>query len=216
MASPSERLILASASVVRARLLRAAGVDPVIEPAQIDEPAIKRALRDRGGNAGECALALAESKAAFVSARHPSAVVIGADQILVCRAEWFDKPADLPAVRHQLQVLRSNCHLLETAACAVKAGGWLWTAAAAPRLIMREFKEVSRRLSLSRGRCDLGFCQRLSLRRPRGPVVRANRGRLFRNSRLAEDPCDRFFGGTRSTRSLRPVPIFRWLPVSVC
>jgi septum formation protein len=142
MASPSERLILASASVARARLLRAAGVDPMIEPAQIDEAAIKRVFHDRGGDAGECALALAESKAAFVSARHPGAVVIGADQILVCGAEWLDKPADLLAARRQLQVLRSNHHVLETAACAVKGCERLWTAAAAPRLIMRDFSDL--------------------------------------------------------------------------
>jgi nucleoside triphosphate pyrophosphatase len=139
MASLNERLILASASATRAHLVRAAGIDAAIEPVEIDEASIKQRFRARGGSARECALALAEAKAAAVSAHHPCAIVIGADQILICCEEWFDKPADLAAARCQLQVLRGNCHVLETAACAIKGGERLWMATAVPRLRTRDF-----------------------------------------------------------------------------
>jgi septum formation protein len=142
MASPSERLILASASYARARLLRCSGVDFAVEPAQIDETSLKRRFRAVDRSASDCALALAEAKARWVSARHPRALVIGADQILVCGSEWFDKPEDLGAARGQLRALRGRTHVLETAVCAVRADERQWRVADAPRLTMREFGDA--------------------------------------------------------------------------
>jgi len=139
MGSPNERLILASASPVRARLLKAAAVDFAVEAAMVDEDAVKRGFRAQGRSAADCALALAEAKARRISARHPQALVIGADQILVCAMEWFDKPEDLAGARRQLRALRGRTHTLETAVCAVLAGEQLWNFASAPQLTMREF-----------------------------------------------------------------------------
>jgi len=95
MAATAERIILASASLARAGLLRSAGVDFTGEPAAIDESRLKRAARRRGESATSCAIALATEKACVVSRRYPEALVIGADQILAIGTEWFDKPADL-------------------------------------------------------------------------------------------------------------------------
>src|SRR5258705_13035610 len=108
MAAMAEPIILASASVARARLLEAAGVPFSIEPADIDETRTKRAARDAGQSPMACALALAADKARHVSARHPVALVIGADQILVAGDEWFDKPKNLAEARTQLQSVRGR------------------------------------------------------------------------------------------------------------
>lgn len=140
-ASLSDRLILASASPVRARLLHCAGVDFAVQPAEIDEAAIKRRFRQDGCHPRDCAVALAAAKAEQVSARFRQAVVIGADQILICGAEWFDKPANAAEARHQLQVLRGRSHVLETAVCAIGDGTRLWAAASSPRLTMRKFSD---------------------------------------------------------------------------
>jgi septum formation protein len=88
----TEGLILASASIARAQLLAAAGLDFRVEPAVLDEASLKRARRADGDDAAGCALALAEAKARHVAARSNRALVIAADQILVCRQVWFDKP----------------------------------------------------------------------------------------------------------------------------
>jgi septum formation protein len=136
-----EKLILASASLVRARLLAAAGVDFRVELAEIDEAIVKRAFRSDYGTPGDCALALAEAKARSVSHRHPCALVVGADQILVCGSEWYDKPAHADAARAQLQSLRGRRHLLATAACAVVSGERVWHHACAPELTMRNFSD---------------------------------------------------------------------------
>jgi septum formation protein len=142
MGHSTERLILASASVARAKLLAAAGVEFLVEPAHIDERALKAKLAVDGAGADRCALALAEAKAVTLSECYRDALIIGADQILVCDGRWFDKPADLSEARRQLMVLRGGSHVLETAVCGVRNGERLWQAASAPRLTMRWFSDA--------------------------------------------------------------------------
>jgi septum formation protein len=132
-------LVLASASPMRARLLEAAGLKPAIEPAQLDEDAVKAAFKAEGRDAGDCAVALAEAKAKRVAARLPGALVLGADQLLVCDGQWFDKPADRAAARAQLLALRGKRHVLPTAAALVKDGAAIWRALERPALTMRRF-----------------------------------------------------------------------------
>jgi len=138
----SPRLILASASSARAALLRQAGIDFAIEPADIDEAAIKRDYRAAGRDAAACAQALAEAKAKPVSARRGDALVIGADQILVSDDEWFDKPRDLAEAAAHLRRLRGRCHSLVTACCVFRGGVALWHAVSVPELTMRPFGEA--------------------------------------------------------------------------
>ncbi len=142
MAAKPEPLILASASTARARMLEAAGIAFMIEPAAIDEARIKDAAREAGQTALACALALATEKACAVSQRHPDSLVIGADQILVAGSEWFDKPVDLVEARTQLQALRGHTHVLATVVCVMRASEPLWHTTSLPELTMRRFTDV--------------------------------------------------------------------------
>ena len=136
-----EELILASASPARARLLAAAGIQARVEPAEIDEIAVKQAFRADGRSAVDCALALAEAKAGRIARNRHQALVIGADQILVCAAQWLDKPADLAVARAQLESLRGRTHELVTAVCVVQQETRLWHIVSRPRLTMRNFSD---------------------------------------------------------------------------
>jgi septum formation protein len=138
----TDSLVLASASTARARLVAAAGVDFRVEPAELDESFLRQACRAEGRDAAGCALALAEAKARQVAGRSGRAVVIGADQLLVCAKVWFGKPADLGQARTQLQALRGRTHELVTAVCAVQDGSRLWHAVSTPRLTMRYFTDA--------------------------------------------------------------------------
>ena len=106
-------LILASQSAARAALLEAAGLRFEARPARVDEAAVKQACRAEGADAAETALTLAALKAQRI--RNPHALVIGADQILVCGDAWFDKPDSLGGAREQLRTLRGQSHRLVTA-----------------------------------------------------------------------------------------------------
>jgi septum formation protein len=136
-------LILASASPTRRQLLAAAGIEFALEPACLNEELIKQKFRnDRLGAAADCALALAEAKARKVAAHRPDALVIGADQILDCEGEWFDKPADIGDVRTQLQSLRGLTHELITAACVVEDRARVWHTLSSAQLSMRRFSDA--------------------------------------------------------------------------
>jgi septum formation protein len=142
MGSTPEQLILASASVARAAMLRAAGVDFSVIPAAIDESVLKHRFQAADGDALACAAALAEAKARAVARSHPTAVVIGADQILVAGGEWFDKPATLVEAAVQLRRLSGRNHVLATAACVAQGDSCLWQATALPELTMRHLGET--------------------------------------------------------------------------
>ena len=136
------QLVLASASTARAALLERAGVEILRDPADIDEAEIKAGFRRAGRDAAGCAMALAEAKSARVAARHPAALVLGADQLLVCGEAWLDKPADLAAARRQLQELRGQRHELVTAAAVMCDGAVVWRRIERPVLTMRSFSDA--------------------------------------------------------------------------
>lgn len=135
------RLILASASVSRQALLSAAGLAFAVQPADIDEAEVKLAAQAAGAAASATALRLAEQKAQTIAYRHPDALVIGADQLLVCDGTWFDKPPDLAAAERQLRLLRGRPHELVTAAVCCRGMERLWHHVAVPRLVMRPFSD---------------------------------------------------------------------------
>jgi septum formation protein len=139
LAAGAPRVVLASASLTRAHLLRAAGVPFEQQPAAIDEPSLKEALQKKGVPAGEAAVVLAELKAERVAARMPDAIVLGADQLLTCEGRWFDKPRHRADASAQLDALAGKRHELATAVVAVRGGARLWHHVAVPRLWLRHF-----------------------------------------------------------------------------
>jgi septum formation protein len=132
-------MILASSSRTRAQLLENAGIKATRDPPRIDETEIKAFNRRKGAEAGVAAMALAESKALTVAARHPKALVIGADQILNCNGTWFDKPVGRAGARSQLAMLRGQTHELATAVCVARGADVIWHDLQRPRLAMRAF-----------------------------------------------------------------------------
>ncbi len=134
-------LILASASQTRLCLLRDAGLSVAVRPASVDEAAIKRLARDAGEGPDRTAQLLADRKAA--SAGDPGAIVIGADQLLVCERSWFDKPRSLAEARTQLLALRGRPHVLHTALALSRDGRVIGRHVSRPRLVMRSFSEAA-------------------------------------------------------------------------
>ncbi len=135
-------VVLASASRIRAKLLEAAGLAVTCDPAGIDEAAMKAECRAAERTAADCALALAEAKAARVASRHPGALVIGADQLLVLEGDWLDKPGDRAAARGQLRRLRGKRHELVPAVAVCRDGASLWRHLERPALLMRRFSDA--------------------------------------------------------------------------
>jgi septum formation protein len=135
-------LVLASASKARRALLEAAGLEILTDPAAVDEAAVKASLASEGAGPADIALALAELKALRVSPRHPGLIVLGADQILECEGQRFDKPEDLAGARAQLRALEGRRHRLISALVALRDGQRLWHHCGEALLTMRRFGET--------------------------------------------------------------------------
>lgn len=139
LAAAAASVVLASASPVRAALLRAAGIPITVEVAAIDEAEVKTSLRAEQAEPAAIAEALAELKAQRVARRQPGRLIIGADQVLECDGILFDKPVDLAAARSQLLALRGRDHRLVSAVVLVRDGQRAWHHVDRANLKMRNF-----------------------------------------------------------------------------
>lgn len=134
-------VVLASGSAVRTRLLTAAGVPHDIVPADIDEAEVRDRLLAENASHASIAEVLAELKAQRVAMdivrERPEAIVLGADQVLSCEGELYEKPVGVRGVREHLNRLMGKDHTLHAAVCAVRGEKVIWHHNSSARLRMR-------------------------------------------------------------------------------
>jgi septum formation protein len=117
-ASPIFPLILASASPRRLDLLRQVGLEPAkIDPADIDETPRAQELPRA------YALRMAEAKLAAVAARHPGAMVLAADSVVVCGRRILPKAEAEAEARACLKLLSGRRHRVMGGVAAVGPAG---------------------------------------------------------------------------------------------
>ncbi|MCB1335274.1 MAG: septum formation protein Maf [Roseivivax sp.] len=137
-----KRLILASASSIRAQLLRNAGLEVDTQPARIDEESVRLSLLAQQAHPRDIADTLAEMKAQKVSGRNPFDLVIGCDQVLEIDGQTLDKAQTQDEAREHLLRLRGKTHRLLSAAVLYDAGKPRWRHVGVVRLHMRDFSEA--------------------------------------------------------------------------
>ena len=108
------RLVLASASPRRARLLAEAGYAFDVVPANVDE------RRLAGEPPAAYVRRLARAKAGTVASRHPGRVVVGADTIVVIDGLVLGKPADAAEAAGMLGRLAGRRHTVLTGVALVR------------------------------------------------------------------------------------------------
>jgi len=112
----SPRVILASASPRRRKLLDLVGIAYDVEPADIDE------TYGDGEEAAAHAERLAREKGATIAARNPDAVVIAADTIVVIDGLVLGKPRDEADAARMLSMLGGQTHVVLTAVAVMYRG----------------------------------------------------------------------------------------------
>ncbi|ALN71492.1 Maf-like protein [Aureimonas sp. AU20] len=130
-------IVLASGSVHRRELLQNAGIAFTVDPSTLDERAMEAPLTESETAPDDVAAILAEAKAIDVSARHPGALVIGADQTLSLGDERFHKPADMEGARRALLQLSGRTHVLSSAVALVVDGETVWRHVDQARITLR-------------------------------------------------------------------------------
>ncbi len=143
------KMILASASAGRRRILTDAGLDVETVAPGLDERALEAPLDEGNVTPEDRAQILAEAKAAAVSEMHPDALVIGADQILSLGDEILHKPADMEEARRRLLALSGKTHQLSSAVVLASRGAAIWRHVGVAHLTMRKLDPgfVGRHLS---------------------------------------------------------------------
>lgn len=103
------RLVLASRSPQRVKLMRDAGYDFDTDPADIDEEAYPRDLSPE-----QIARWLAHQKAARVLSRHPQDMILAADTVVALGEHLLGKPEDEPHADRMLRQLSGSTHEVST------------------------------------------------------------------------------------------------------
>jgi len=134
-------ILLASASVSRATLLRNAGVVFEAISSGVDEAEVKARLLNTGAGPAAIAESLADAKALAVSTGDRR-LVIGADQTLDLEGELVDKATNLGEARDRLRQLRGRVHVLHSAAVLARNGAITWRSMSSPRMTMRDFSDA--------------------------------------------------------------------------
>lgn len=132
------KVVLASSSKARTRMLTDAGVEHLCDPANVNEAGIKAGW---SGRPEALARELARTKALTVSARHPDALVIGADQVLALGGNVVDKPGSVDRVREQLERLSGREHRLISAVAVAHGPDIVWDLVDVAHMHMRSFSE---------------------------------------------------------------------------
>ena len=141
---PTGGLVLASASAIRAKILRDSGLDFFQYPVKIDEEAVRMAGIAEMVPPLDIAIALAEMKASaavqLLSLEHqkPPVYILGCDQILVCEDRIYNKPLDVEAAKSQLVALSGKTHQLFTAVVLFRHGNRIWHHLSVADITMRE------------------------------------------------------------------------------
>jgi septum formation protein len=135
------RIILASGSAIRRKLMEDAGIEFEVIAKPVDEAAIKETMLAESARLQDIADALAEAKSLRVSRIEPG-LVIGADQIMVMDGQLFDKPKDINAARERLKLMRGKTHYLVGAVVISENGSPVWRHLAKTKLTMRDFSDA--------------------------------------------------------------------------
>jgi len=138
-AAPTRRLILASASPARLRLLRGAGFGPEVIVSGVEEEGFE------ADDLPALVTALATAKAEAVAGRPEAAgaVVVACDSLLDVDGEAHGKPAGETEARARLQRLRGRSAILRTGHCVIDtATGRRATGAAATEVVFGRFTDA--------------------------------------------------------------------------
>ncbi|HSS26159.1 MAG TPA: nucleoside triphosphate pyrophosphatase [Mycobacterium sp.] len=118
------RVVLGSASPGRLKVLRQAGIDPLVKVSGVDEDLVTATL-EADASPGDVVCALARAKAEQVAGELDSTVatdciVIGCDSMLYVDSQLCGKPQSVAAARQLWQAMAGRAGQLYTGHCVIR------------------------------------------------------------------------------------------------
>ena len=120
------KIILASKSKVRKKILEENGISCLVKPANVDEDLVKESLLKEGATPDIISKNLAELKANKISQKSNGAIVLGADSIINLNETIISKPFNRNEALKILQKLNGKRHHLISSVCISKNGSMIW------------------------------------------------------------------------------------------
>ena len=135
------KIILASKSGVRKKILEKNNVSCMVVPSNVDEDQVKDSLLVAGANPMLISKNLAELKSTKVSSKYPDQLVLGADSVISLNGKLINKPNTRNESLEILRKLNGCKHYLITSVCISKNGSMVWNFTDESELKMKKHSE---------------------------------------------------------------------------
>ena len=144
------KIILASKSGVRKKILDKYKIDCEVIVSNVDEDEVKNSLLNEGADPMIISKNLAEIKSIKVSSKNPDRLVLGADSVISLNNELINKPKSRDEALKILKKLNNSMHFLISSVCISKNGAMIWNHTDTSELKMKNFTEKNLKEYLDR------------------------------------------------------------------
>ena len=134
----TNKIILASRSAVRKKILNKSSINCEVMPANVYEDQVKESLIKEKATPEIISKNLAELKANKVSGKKPNELVLGADSVVDLNGELISKPTNRKEALAILQKLNGQKHQLISSVCVSKNGSMIWNFTDTSTLTMKQ------------------------------------------------------------------------------
>jgi septum formation protein len=135
------KIILASKSEVRKKILNNNNFIYSAIPSNVDEDQVKDSLLAVGATPMLISKNLAELKSTKVSNKHQNQMVLGADSVISLNNELINKPKTREEALKILKKLNGSTHYLITSVCFSKNGAMIWNFTDQSELKMKKLSD---------------------------------------------------------------------------
>ena len=135
------KLILASKSGVRKKILDNNNIDCEVIVSNVDEDEVKASLINEGADPLTISKNLAEIKSIKVSNKNPDRMVLGADSVISLDNKLISKPKSRQEALDILKKLNNSEHYLISSVCISRNGAMIWNHTDTSKLKMKNFNE---------------------------------------------------------------------------
>ncbi len=135
------KMILASKSGVRKKILDDNNIDCEVIVSNVDEDEVKASLISEGADPLVISKNLAEIKSIKVSNKNPNRIVLGADSVISLNNKLINKPKSRDEALNILKKLNNSKHYLISSVCISRNGAMIWNHTDTSELKMKYFTE---------------------------------------------------------------------------
>ena len=135
------KIILASKSGVRKKILEENQIRCIVEPSNVDEDSVKDSLLKENATPEIISKNLAELKSKKISQKRDNDLVLGADSVIDFKGKIISKPTNREEALEILRDLNGQTHQLISSVCISRNGSMIWNYTDKASLTMKKMSE---------------------------------------------------------------------------